>query len=94
MKAVCAVCGRDRDCPTTIHVTAEMRAAYPSITLPQAYHYCRPCWRLLSDREKGARLLSGLMQTQLSGQGNLDAQKMSAKFYEFLIEKSKSGLVS
>ena len=94
MKAICAVCGRERDIAETVHVSEAMRAAYPSITLPNEYHYCSPCWRLLSDQERGARLLSGMLQSHLSSKGHLDAQAPAKKFYEFLIRKSKGGLVS
>lgn len=89
----CDICGRDRECAETIRLTAEVKAALTEagVTPPEEYHYCGPCWRVVSNREQGAQLLSGFFQTTLTGLGHTNARKAGEKMHTFLIEKSKPG---
>ena len=90
MQATCCVCGLDRDCTEAISVTEDMRKAYPKYNFPDILYYCKPCWRLISDPEKGARLLSQFFQATLSSRGAKNANVQADKLYEFLVEKAKN----
>jgi hypothetical protein len=64
------------------------------LTPPNEYHYCAPCWRVVSDRERGAQLLRGFFQVNLKGLGYANADKAGERLHAFLIENSKNGGVS
>jgi hypothetical protein len=92
---LCGVCGKERECPTTITLSEEMKETLQAqgLTPPDEYHYCAPCWRMVSDRERGARLLSGFFQVNLTGLGYANVDKAGAKLHAFLISKTnKRGL--
>ena len=94
MLTICCVCGQPRNCTDAIAVTDKMRGAYPKYDFPETLYYCRPCWRLLCDPEKGARLVSSFFQAGITAKGAKDPGKQADKFYKFLVSKAKSGLAT
>ena len=94
---LCAICGRERTCEHSVKLSVDQKTTLRDMTgknPPDEFHYCGPCWRIVSDRERGAALMRGLCQTSLASMGRADAEKQSSKLYSFLIEKSKKGQVS
>jgi hypothetical protein len=95
----CEVCGRDRaeDQGVRLALTAEDRRLISNSTgqpAPAEYFYCKPCYGVLTDREQGARLISGQIESRLRLAGHPKAQQIAEKVYTFLIEKSSSKQVS
>lgn len=89
----CCVCDRprEREHMWIIQTTPDERAAIKKMGAVAAdeYPYCRPCWRVVSDREKGAQLLKGMMQMKMRVQGAPGADDIGAKLYKFLLERSQ-----
>jgi uncharacterized protein YlaI len=95
----CEICGRDRasDDGVVITLSAEERefiAKSLKGSNPSSYFYCDPCYRVVTDREQGARLISGQLELQLRQSGHPKAREVADRFYKFLIEKSKDKQVS
>jgi hypothetical protein len=95
----CEICGRDRQETegTVIKLTDEEREFILLSTgspAPLQYFYCAPCYRIVTDREQGARLISGQMEMQLRSAGHPHAHQIAERIYNFLIEKSKAKRVS
>lgn len=95
----CEICGRDRQLSegTTILLSEEDRAFVAHATgvpAPTSYFYCNPCYKVVTDREQGARLISNQLEMQLRASGNPHAAKIAGRVYKFLIEKSKTKRVS
>jgi hypothetical protein len=94
----CVNCGRDRpeaDCSTLV-LTEDERNVIRSLTgdAPVQLVFCKPCYRVITDREMGARLISGQLEARLRIAGNPKAQQIAETLYKFLIDKSKSKQVS
>lgn len=92
-KAKCCICGhvRDRDEMWILHPTPEEKAAiarFGQVPVDE-YLYCRPCWGILSDKEKGAQLLRGMVQMHMRTSG-VSAEKAAKKMYQFLISKART----
>ena len=94
----CVNCGRERpetDC-TTMTLTEDERAAILQMTgeAPTVVIFCKPCYRVVTDREMGARLISGQVEVRLWMAGNPKATQIAESFYKLLIDKSKTKQVS
>jgi hypothetical protein len=93
----CALCGRDKPENQGVVVTLDdadkeaLRLANPQDTTEEVF-YCKPCHGVLTDPEKGARVLSGLVETQLrlKGAAPLVAEQAGERMYKTLIEKAKA----
>jgi hypothetical protein len=66
-----------------------LRFANPQDITEEVF-YCRPCHDVLTDIEKGAKVLSGLVETQLrlKGVAPLMAEHAGERLYKTLIEKA------
>lgn len=95
----CINCARER-APTAgkvIELTEEDRRLIRMTTgeeSPTEYFYCNACYRIVTDREMGARMISGQLEIRLRAAGNPNAQQIAETFYKFLIEKSTKQQVS
>jgi hypothetical protein len=93
MNVKCCLCGKIKDrlnCVVLTTTEDEMAAIRQVGQEPSAeYIYCRPCYRLATDRERAARFMQGIVQMKLRARGNPKAEAMGNKMYEMLIDKSK-----
>lgn len=90
----CAVCRKDRPCPHEVQLTPEQQKSLRKLTgrePPMVFHYCEPCWRVLSDRERGAALMRGVYQTALVNMGHPNAAKAGERLQAFLLDKTMKG---
>ena len=83
MKTTCDVCGSVRECRILTLTDKEKETLKNN---KDSYAYCEPCWRIVTDREKGARLIQSFAHAVVGKRGN--------KVYRFLIEKTKAGPIS
>lgn len=88
------MCRRPRDVDEmyVVHTTDKEREAIRAMGAePQdTYAYCRPCWGVVSDREKGAQLYRGLVQARFRQAGLSGiAEKQAQKAYDFLTTRAK-----
>jgi hypothetical protein len=95
----CEVCGRQQpdDQGVSITLTEDERKAIAGASgmpAPEVYFYCKPCYGVVTDREQGARLISGQLEMRLRMAGNPFAEKIATRLYKFLIEKSAHKQVS
>lgn len=51
--------------------------------------YCRPCYRLITDKHAGADVLTGMLLQRLKAAGAQNADKLAAKFKEQLVKAMK-----
>ena len=80
-----------------VKVSEEDRAIISSAMgepAPSEYFYCKPCYRVITDREMGARLIAGQVEIRLRMGGHPKAQQIGEAVYKFLIEKSAKKQVS
>jgi hypothetical protein len=84
----CCICGHDRShCHVVKTTEAEREAIQRMGQEPQEeYAYCRPCYRLLSDKEHTAQFMQGIVQTRLQMSGPPRAAEIAKKYYEFFIK--------
>lgn len=91
----CAVCHRPRAVSRceVIELTDDEKASLRKMghTVEDTLYYCRPCWRVVTDRQQGAALMKGLAQTQLQRAGVANAEDVATKFHERVLELSKKG---
>lgn len=91
----CGVCGRKRDVDEmyVVHTTEKEREAIRAMgSEPKdSYAYCRPCWGIVSDKDKGAQLLKGQMQTRIRSAGVPAplAERYGQRVYDYLVTKAK-----
>ncbi len=97
-KAYCGVCKRERERQKmhTITPTESDREAIRKLGVePQdEYIYCRPCWQIMCDRERGAQLLKGMVQTRLRSLGATNSEKSGQKVYDLVTSRASKKLVS
>jgi hypothetical protein len=92
---ICSVCGKDRRCNTIRLTEAEKKAnEIGELKPPDEYHFCRPCERIMADREGGARLIQGMYSATARMFGAKNYEQMSNELYKYLIDQSKKGRVS
>lgn len=94
----CCLCRRDRSEDTMHHLvlTAEERAftlAQQGVETADIW-YCRPCYRVLADREQGAQLIRGTLLVNLRAAGVRDPEKYAQAVYERLLTKASKTPVS
>lgn len=95
----CINCGRERgaDEGHTLVLSEEDRAIISRATQEQAppsYFYCKPCYRVVTDREMGARLIASQVEIRLRLAGHPRPSHVGEAVYRFLIEKSAPKQVS
>jgi hypothetical protein len=71
-----------------LHTTPEEKAEIARLgQVPKdEYLYCRPCWGIVTDKEKGAQLIRGMFQVQFRSVGP-QAEKMAERLYQHLLSK-------
>lgn len=95
----CSNCGRERSesAGSVLKLSEDEQAHIAKLTgapSPIELFYCKPCYRIVTDREMGARLISGQIEVRLRLAGHPRAQQIAESFYRLLIEKSTSKQVS
>jgi len=95
----CVNCGRDREQHegTVIELTEQDRKYIERAFkegAPSEVFYCQPCYRVLTDREMGARLIAGQLEVRLRLAGHPRAQKVGEAMYKFLLSKAAPKQVS
>lgn len=94
MKVHCCVCGAEREraaCDIVTPTEAEKADIRKAGQEPEAeYIYCKPCSKLLKDKEKGAALIRGLIATRLRMKGDPRAEYIAQRVYDFLLAKAKA----
>jgi hypothetical protein len=95
----CVNCGRDRpeSSGTMLKLTEEDQRLIGSAsgeTPPAELFYCKPCYGVLTDREMGARLISGQLEVRLRLANHPRARQVAEALYKYLIERSKNKQVS
>ncbi len=95
----CVNCSRERpeSTGTVIQLTDEERGLIRKMSgdePPTSYFYCKTCYRIITDREMGARMISGQLEIRLRAAGNPTAQEIAEKLYKLLIDKSTHKQVS
>lgn len=94
MKVQCAVCSRhlEKKRCHEIRLTPEELKAAKAMD-PDAVsllYYCKPCWSVLTDKEQGASLIRGIMETGLRNMGVIQAEEIATKFHTELLTKVKN----
>lgn len=88
----CCVCGKSvtQANSTAFRFTAEEKKALQALDQPvvEECSYCRGCLKLLSNRERGAQLLKGVLQMNLRMSGVANAEQHAEKFHDFLLKKA------
>ena len=86
----CCVCNREWPDSKghTVTLTEAEKQHIASVgvqTVPDAYHYCGPCWKVLSDKTMGAQLIKGTFQSGLTAKGVERADLLSHLLFRRLI---------
>lgn len=89
----CGVCSRTwpDDRGHVLTLTESERSTIQQMTgqpAPLEYHYCNPCWKLLSDRQQGAQFIAGTVRASLAAQGMKNPEKAGKKMLDFLLARS------
>ena len=86
----CAVCQRPkvRNSCEIIRLTREEKESIRKLggTPPDEYFYCKPCWRIITDRQKGADLQKGIIQVGLQRIGVSNAEEVADKYRKKLLD--------
>jgi len=89
----CCVCDRQwaDDLCHTLHLTEDEKEymAQSGQVVPDTYHYCPACWRILSDKNMGAQLIKGTIQTRLRSRGVPNADAFGQLLFKRLLELKK-----
>lgn len=90
MKSECCVCHREAHAGSTLTLSPEEKKAIEKTDgkkAPDTLFYCKPCYRILSDKERGAQFLRGMMETGLRQAGVVGAETKASKFHRDLLSK-------
>jgi hypothetical protein len=87
--STCCVCQKEREGGETFVLTDEEKAAIGP-TAPDEIYYCKPCLKVMQDRQGGAQLLKGLYEMGLREAGVGQAQELAKRFHTNLL-KGKNG---
>jgi len=89
----CGVCSRtwaDEFCHV-LDLTESERTYIRAATgepAPKQYVYCKPCWKLLSNRQQGAQFIAGSFQAGFRAAGHPKSVQAGKKWLNFLVSKS------
>lgn len=85
----CAVCNRSKkrsECEVIRLTEAEKKSVRSTGATPlDEYFYCRPCWRIVTDRFKGADLQKGIVQVSLQQIGVTNAEAIATRYRDNLL---------
>jgi hypothetical protein len=87
IQVICSCCHKERECPETIILSEEDKLTVAKMSgkaPPDSFSYCAPCWRVLSDRKKGANLLRGQYQELLRKTGHSNPSAAGKAYYNYL----------
>lgn len=90
----CCICHRpqlDMKRCEVLTLTPEERQALTASGQPDTDKlvYCKPCYRIATDRKRGAAFMKGLAETALRRAGVADAEARAQKFHDQLLAKAK-----
>ncbi len=71
----------------TITLTEEELKLVP--TASPEYHYCKPCWGIMSDPITAASLMKGLAHGKLRQLGVVNPENATSFYYQGLLSKIK-----
>ena len=88
---VCCICSTKVNNPFVIKLTEDEKKHAQAMGGPvtDQYVYCRPCQRILGNREQGAQLIRGTLLNHLKIKGVADAEKIADKMYTQLISQKR-----
>jgi hypothetical protein len=86
MKDECCTCHRRVENCEVLILTPEEKKAIGKAA-PEKLFYCKPCYRILTNRELGAQFLRGLAETGLRRAGVVGAEARATKFHQDLLSK-------
>lgn len=95
MKTQCSVCHRwvDPKNREVFQLTPDEKTEIAKMGLvpaPNELTYCKPCLRILRDKNHGAQLISGLVEHGLRRHGVVRADLKARQFQQGLLNKVKS----
>ena len=94
-KTECCVCQRVQKTLNyeTLTLTAEEKKALEASGLkpaPDILVYCKPCWGIVNNKERGGQFLRGLWEVSLRRAGVVNAEATAKKFLDDLLAKAKT----
>lgn len=93
MKHTCCVCRREHEGCEVITLTDEEKSVMQKAgytTVPDTLAYCKPCWRILGNKEQGAQLMRGIGEITLRRLGVVNAEDRASRFHTGLLAKAKT----
>ena len=82
----CCVCEKPIQDGHTIVLTTEEKAAFVDETAPDEVHYCKPCYRVLTNRTAGAELLKGFLEMTLRRSGVNTPKQLADAFHAKILK--------
>jgi hypothetical protein len=92
MKAECCICHRPHDKCEVVVLTSDEKAVLRTSgwsNVPDSLAYCPPCWKITTDKERGAQFMRGLGEATLRRYGVVDAEGRASQFHKALLAKAK-----
>lgn len=85
----CGICGKEvaKERSVVLTLTAAEKAGLGLENPPNQCIYCRPCYRILSDKTLGLNVIRGLITLRLRQIGVVDADAAAERFTERLSKK-------
>lgn len=94
VEIACAICGRLREESSLyrVELTPEEKSACAPISsdVPDVLHYCKPCWKNMSDPVTCVSFMHSLLEIQLNAAGVVDSGKLATKYQGWLLSHTKN----
>jgi hypothetical protein len=89
-KTCCVCCQPFFEGGESFTLTAEEKALLKDA--PDVVHYCRPCSKVMKDKQAGANLIKGLYEMKLRELGVNQASRRAQLFYDKLLTATSKRL--